>query len=121
MVGSADTLDADAVRFVERLRVECPTLATAAALAQDFNRIIRERDSTGLEPWLERTAASGIAELAAVAASMRGDQRETLAALRLPWSTGPVEGHIHRLKLLKRSAYGRAKFDLLRQRVLYHD
>lgn len=37
----------------------------------------------------------------------------------LPWSTGPVEGHIHRLKLIKRQMYGRAKLDLPRIRVLH--
>jgi len=36
----------------------------------------------------------------------------------MPWSNGMVEGHIHRLKLLKRQMYGRAGFDLLRLRVL---
>jgi transposase len=39
------------------------------------------------------------------------------AALSLPWSNGPAEGQINRLKLLKRQMYGRAKFDLLRSRV----
>jgi transposase len=34
------------------------------------------------------------------------------------WSNGMVEGHIHRLKLLKRQMYSRAGFDLLRLRVL---
>ena len=41
------------------------------------------------------------------------------AALTFPWSNGPVEGHINRLKLIKRSGYGRMQLDLLRQRVLY--
>ncbi len=41
------------------------------------------------------------------------------AGLSLPWSTGPVEGEINRLKLIKRTMFGRAKLDLLRQRVLY--
>jgi hypothetical protein len=35
-----------------------------------------------------------------------------------PWSNGQVEGHVHRLKLIKRSMYGRANFDLLRSRVV---
>ncbi|HSK86437.1 MAG TPA: transposase, partial [Rubrobacter sp.] len=34
------------------------------------------------------------------------------------WSTGPVEGFITKLKLLKRQGYGRANFDLLRARAL---
>jgi transposase len=41
------------------------------------------------------------------------------AALDLPWSNGQVEGHVHRLKLIKRQMFGRAKFDLLKKRVLY--
>ena len=41
------------------------------------------------------------------------------AALELPWTTSPVEGQISRLKMLKRTMYGRAGFPLLRQRVLH--
>jgi transposase len=40
------------------------------------------------------------------------------AALTLEWSNGQTEGHINRLKLLKRQMYGRAGFDLLRCRLL---
>lgn len=40
-------------------------------------------------------------------------------AISEPWSTGPVEGHVNRLKMIKRQMYGRASFDLLRQRVLH--
>ncbi len=35
------------------------------------------------------------------------------------WDNGPTKGHFNRLKRLKRQIYGRAKFDLLRQRLLY--
>jgi len=54
------------------------------------------------------------------AAAARDDYEAVKMALTPPWSTGPVEGHIDRLKLIKRSGYGRMKLDLLRQRVLYH-
>jgi transposase len=46
------------------------------------------------------------------------DEKAVLAALQQPWSNGPVEGQVHRLKLIKRSMYGRANFDLLRLRVV---
>ena len=36
----------------------------------------------------------------------------------MTWSNGQSEGQINRLKLIKRQMYGRAKFDLLRLRVL---
>jgi transposase len=41
-----------------------------------------------------------------------------VAGLTLEWSTGPVEGQINRLKMLKRQMYGRAGVSLLRARVL---
>jgi hypothetical protein len=37
----------------------------------------------------------------------------------LGWSNGPTEGHVGRLKLIKRTMFGRAGFDLLRARVLH--
>jgi transposase len=40
------------------------------------------------------------------------------AGLTLDWSSGPVEGHVNRIKMLKRQMYGRASTDLLRKRVL---
>jgi len=49
---------------------------------------------------------------------LRRDEAALFAALKQPWSNGPVDGHIHRLKLVERSMYGRAQFDLLRLRVL---
>ncbi|WP_408887768.1 hypothetical protein [Teichococcus wenyumeiae] len=49
---------------------------------------------------------------------MRKDIATVQAALELPWSTSPVEGQINRLKMIKRTMYGRAGFALLHARVL---
>jgi transposase len=56
--------------------------------------------------------------LARFATSLERDEAAILAAMRLPWSNGQVEGQVHRLKLIKRQMYGRANFDLLRLRVV---
>ena len=48
----------------------------------------------------------------------KGLQRDLAAVtngLSLPWNSGAVEGHVNRVKMLKRQMYGRAKFDLLRR------
>ena len=73
------------------------------------------------DDWLERAAACGVAALATFAAGLRQDGAAVRAALTLPWSSGQVEGQVHRLKLLKRQSYGRASFELLRRRVLLAD
>lgn len=41
-----------------------------------------------------------------------------LPANGVKWSNGVVEGHVNRLKMLKRQMYGRASFELLRRRVM---
>ncbi len=58
-------------------------------------------------------------ELHRFANGLREDLSAVRAALSLPWSNDQVEGQVNRLKLIKRQMFGRAKFDLLRQRVLY--
>jgi transposase len=72
-----------------------------------------------LTAWLGHARDSGIPELKAFAAKLRQDQAAVVAALALPHSQGQTEGFITKLKLVKRSMYGRANFDLLRARVLY--
>lgn len=49
---------------------------------------------------------------------LRRDQDAVTAGLTLPWNSGAVEGHVNRIKMLKRQMFGRAKPDLLRKRVL---
>ncbi len=58
-------------------------------------------------------------ELKSFARGIQQDKAAVLAGLSLPWSQGPLEGHVNRLKLIKRSMYGRAKLPLLRARVLH--
>jgi len=93
-------------------------IAQTYALAHDFIQMVRERQLHALNPWLETAATAGIPEFAGLAAGMKRDKAAIEAALTLTTSNGQVEGQVNRLKLIKRSMYGRAKLDLLRQRVL---
>lgn len=73
------------------------------------------REAIELDPWPVKALGSAIGSFA------RGLPRDidaVGAALTLPWSTGPVEGKINKLKLIKRSMYGRAGLDLLRARIM---
>jgi transposase len=109
--------DADRV-VVERLCQHSTAVSTAHQLAQDFIHMVRERQAERLASWLTDAEASTIPELQSFVAGLQRDQAAVRAALSLPYSSGQVEGQINRLKLIKRSMYGRANFDLLRQRVL---
>ena len=72
-----------------------------------------------MEAWAKWAKASGITELKAFAVKLLQDAEAVVAAMTLPYSQGQTEGSINKLKLIKRSMYGRGKFDLLRRRVLY--
>ena len=87
-----------------------PTLALAYDLVQRFRRMLREKRAGELNGWLE--------PFQRLARTMTEDLDAVREGIRFPWSTGPVEGHIHRLKLLKRLGYGRAQLPLLRARLV---
>lgn len=102
--------------FLTTLCRQCPELQEAATVASEFVRMVREWDRAAWPVWQKRAETT---LLAPFAAHLQRDESAVIAALETPWSNGQVEGQIHRLKLIKRQAYGRAKFDLLKQRVLY--
>ncbi|WP_307811978.1 transposase [Ktedonobacter sp. SOSP1-85] len=93
---------------------------TAYHLVETFLSMMCERTGEQLDAWLEAVQVSQLEAFVPFVTSIQHDKEAVLAGLTLPWNTGPLEGHINRLKLIKRSMYGRAKFDLLRLRVLSH-
>jgi transposase len=108
-------LSTEDAALVATLCDRSPAVAACRALALEFRRLLRERDPGALRPWL---AAAERSPLRGLAAGVRRDFDAVLAAACFRWSNGQVEGQVHRLKLVKRSMYGRASFDLLRRRVL---
>ena len=95
-----------------------PAIGSAVAVAERFTTLARERRPAALEQWLADADASGLPSLRRLAAGLERDKAAVLAAVALPYSNGRTEGQITKLKLLKRSMYGRASFHLLRRRVL---
>ena len=108
----------DAQLYVDQLTQGDPAITQAYTLSQAFLALVRERRGDALEAWMAEAAASGIEALARFAQGLQEDLAAVKAGRTLPWSNGPVEGHINRLKLRKRQGYGRADVGLLRQRVL---
>lgn len=87
-------------------------------LVQVFGTMVRTRGGADLDRWLERVEVAGCKQLQAFAQGLKKDLDAVRAGLTQPYSQGPIEGHIHRVKLIKRSGYGRMRFPLLKQRVL---
>jgi transposase len=93
-------------------------LADALRLTQEFAKMVRGLEGEKFDGWLEEAETSEAEVMGKFAAGLKKDLLAVRAGLTESWSTGPVEGFITKLKLLKRQGYGRANFDLLRARTL---
>jgi transposase len=101
-----------------QLRAQSAEVAEAIDLAQDFATLVRQRQPTQLDPWLTRATSSTLEALRRFATGLYEDYEAIKAGATVPWSTSPVEGHINRLKMLKRQMFGRARLDLLSRRFV---
>jgi transposase len=99
----------------------CPELSITCTLVGDFANMLLHRTGSQLPAWADQAEASTVRELRSFAAGLRKDWAAVTAGLTLPYSSGAVEGHVNRIKMIKRQMYGRAKPDLLRKRVLLAD
>jgi transposase len=96
--------------------------AVIYSLIQRFEKMVKNTGSDGqaerLESWLGESLASGVKDFETFATGLRRERSGVEAALTLPYSNGPTEGQINKLKLIKRQMYGRGSFEMLRQRML---
>lgn len=114
-----EDLKADERADLEELCQASTQLATLHLLVQSFGQIVRKREGHRLEDWKQQVAQSGFTEVQRFAKGLERDKEAVLAGLTMVYSNGQVEGQVNKLKLLKRTMYGRAGFPLLRQRVLH--
>jgi transposase len=99
----------------------CVELATTRDLVRDFADMLCNRRGEHLEAWASQAEASPVSELRGFSQGLRRDWAAVTAGLTVSYSSGAVEGHVNRIKMIKRQMYGRAKPDLLRKRVLLAD
>jgi transposase len=96
-----------------------PEITLVMQIVDRFLKMLRTLQGDQLEDWMQTAQQSNIREMQNFTEHLRRDQQAVQAGLTLNWNNGVMEGHVNRLKCLKRTMYGRAQFDLLRQRVLY--
>jgi transposase len=103
---------------LDAIRGRSAEIASGLDLADEFARSIRKRAGGDLADWLAKCEASACPELRRFAVGVRGDEAAVKRVVSERWSNGPVEGHVNRLKAIKRQIFGRAGFVLSRARVL---
>lgn len=103
---------------LKNVRANCPELDALTRHVRSFATMLTDRQGQRLQDWLDSVRQDDLPSLHTLANGIDRDRDAVIAGLTLPWSSGVVEGHVNRIKMLKRQMYGRAGFDLLRKRVL---
>ncbi|MFJ9710768.1 transposase [Streptomyces sp. NPDC101234] len=111
-------LRAEEEQQLDDLLSRCPQLAGLRGHVHAFACMICDHTGADLPAWIRAVRAGELPYLHAFSDGLERDMDAVIAGLTLPWSSGPVEGHVNRIKMLKRQMYGRASLPLLRKRVL---
>ena len=112
------TLDDNDKAQLAQARQRCPHLNTLAAHVTDFAEILTGLHGDRLDDWIDAVEDDDQPDLHSFARGLRQDHDAVVNGLTLPYSSGPVEGTVNKIKMIKRQMYGRAAFPLLRKRVL---
>ena len=118
LVKPPPTLSLAQKRHLEEFLRFCPQAHKLRRLVLQFRALLRWRKATKLSAWMQTAVVSPFPFLAQFAKALRRDIAAVELSIATPWNNGPLEGHINRLKVIKRQMYGRAGFELLKARVL---
>jgi len=116
-----DSLDEDERMQLKQILVRSPELTATHRHVHDFAEIMTNREGHRLPAWMGELDQHGEPALRSFVTGLRSDLDAVTNGLTLPYSSGPVEGAVNRIKMLKRQMFGRANFDLLRKRVILLD
>ncbi|WP_374107788.1 transposase [Rhodococcus sp. DMU2021] len=114
-----DRLTDEDSRSLDEILTRSTALTAVGRHVRGFAAIMVERRGHDLIDWMSEVDGAGSPALRSFVAGLRRDLDAVTAGLTLEHDSGPVEGHVDRIKMLKRQMYGRANLDLLRKRVIH--
>jgi hypothetical protein len=113
-----DRLSSSDDQELKEIRTACSHLDATARHVRDFAAVLHDRRGELLPDWMNRVLGDDLPALHSLITGLRRDQDAAIVGLSSPWSSCQVEGHVTRIKLLKRKGYGRSSLELLRRRIL---
>lgn len=113
-----DNLTDDDRVALRSIRKHSKDLNRLARHVESFAIMLTQHEGHRLDAWIGTVEKDSSTALASFARNLRRDLDAVRNGLTLPYSSGPVEGHVNRIKMIKRQMFGRANLDLLRKRTL---
>ncbi|OZI11881.1 hypothetical protein CEW92_09415 [Bacillaceae bacterium SAS-127] len=95
-----------------------PDILLLNKIVSSFRQLFYSKDPQCLIEWIHQHEKSKFPLICSFIEGLKKDLSAVSNSIQEPWSNGVAEGHVNRLKTIKRMMYGRAKFSLLRIRVL---
>ncbi|MFF8618794.1 ISL3 family transposase [Streptomyces sp. NPDC015350] len=113
-----DRLSESEGKQLSEVFTRCPELTAAHRLVRSFAEILSTRTGQHLKDWVVSVQAEELPGLHSFATGLEKDWDAVVQGLTSHWNSGPVEGRVNHIKMVKRQMFGRAKLPLLRKRVL---
>jgi Transposase len=113
-----DTLTEDEKPRLAAILDRCPELRAASGQVRAFAAMITGLTGQDLPQWMAAARDAGLPGIASFAKGLEQDLDAVTSGLTMTWSSGPVEGRVNHIKMIKRQMFGRAGLPLLRKRVL---
>ena len=113
-----DSLTEDEKPRLTAILDRCLELQTASDQVRAFAGMLTELTGQDLPQWIADASDAGLPGISSFAKELKQDLDAVTNGLTMPWSSGPVEGRVNHIKMIKRQMFGRAGLPLLRKRVL---
>jgi transposase len=98
----------------------CPELRATTGHVRAFGEMLTQLRGHDLPGWITAVRADDLPGLSGFAAGLEGDLDAVTRGLTTRWNSGPVEGRVNHIKMIKRQMFGRAGLPLPRKRVPAH-
>ncbi|MDX3458774.1 ISL3 family transposase [Streptomyces sp. ME02-8801-2C] len=99
--------DEDRQQLAEVL-ARSPELEAASRLVRGFAEILTTRSGQHLKDWIAAVRAEDLPGLHSFATGLEKDWDAVIQGLTSHWNSGPVEGRVNHIKMVKRQMFGRA-------------
>jgi len=103
---------------VERVVKEYPIIGSLYSIVRSFKEMMFAKRFDDLDSWMDGAAQLGIDGISGFVNAINTDLDAVKNSIRYEYNNGLAEGSINKLKLIKRTMYGRCSFKLLRNKTL---
>jgi len=102
----------------ENICKEYPCFEKVYNMVWEFKEVLTGKNADELDKWIEKAKKLRIQEIDSFIIGVERDMNAVRNAIIYKYSNGLAEGHINKLKVIKRIMYGRCSFETLRTKTL---